>query len=103
MSWEHITLDKLTVSGLLGLAILMILTGALIPRRTYNEKKEECERWRQAYDTSEEARRTSDAQSAELLEVARTTHALLVALFKNSEAVKQIELMKTSGDQNVAS
>jgi hypothetical protein len=95
--FEGVPVEKLTAPVLLGIAILMLLMGWLVPRRTYKDKQDESERWRMAYETEQEARRTSDAQTTELLEVARTTHALIVAFFGNKD------LLRSTGGKDVAS
>lgn len=62
---------------LLALVVLMVLTGRLVPRRTYDDLKEERDTWRQAHVVSEEARAMERAQTRELLELGRTgAHAL---------------------------
>lgn len=69
----------LTPSVLLGVTVLLLLTGRLVPRVTLQDKAAEAERWHIAYEKSEEARRLSDAQTQELLEVAHLTHAIINA------------------------
>ena len=91
-----IPMDKLTAPALLGLAIAMILMGLLVPRRTHKDKIEESERWRQAYETERERSATANAQSVQLLELAKTTNALMIAFLSNVEQHK-------SGGANVAS
>jgi hypothetical protein len=70
----------LTVGGLLGLAVLLVLTGRLVPRRTLVDKIAEAERWREAYEHAEEARAEQAEQIGELVELARTTHAAIASL-----------------------
>lgn len=86
---EGIPITDFTAPSLLGIAIIMILTGLLVPKSTYREKATECDRWREAYETSETARRELDSQTAELLETAKTSHAMILAVFQNSEAVRK--------------
>lgn len=86
---DGIPLVGLTAPTLLGIAILLILVGRIIPRPFYVEKVTEAERWRLAYEAEREARALSDAQTAELLEVAKTTHNIIVAVFHNSELIKR--------------
>lgn len=86
---DGIPVGDLTAPGLLGLAVLMVLAGFLVPRYLYNEKKEEAEKWRQAYEAERKARATSDAQTAELLELAKTTHKIIVATFSTTERMRQ--------------
>lgn len=91
-----IPVDKLSAPVLVAIAILMIFNGALVPKRYYNEKKAEAERWQLAAEISEKARAESEKQNIEMLELARTSHALIVAVFENSKIPRQ------SGGQNVA-
>ncbi|WP_432091841.1 hypothetical protein [Streptomyces sp. NRRL F-5630] len=63
--------------ALLTLVVLMILTGRLVPRRTYDDLLKERDTWREAHTVSEEARAMERAQTQELLELGRTSaHAL---------------------------
>lgn len=82
-------LATLTVPGLLGLTIFLILIGKLVPKATYDEKAKEADRWREAYETEREARVVSDAQTAELLELAKTTKAFIVGVFDNSQKARR--------------
>lgn len=77
--FEGFALLDFTPSVLLGVTVLLLLTGRLVPRVTLQDKSTEAERWHQAYEKSEEARRLSDAQTKELLEVAHLTHAIINA------------------------
>lgn len=93
---EGIPLVGLTAPTLLGIAVLMVLTGRLYSRAAYLEKVAEAERWRLAYEAEREARALSDKQTTELLELAKTTHSFIVAVFTNSEQARQ------AGGTNVA-
>lgn len=84
-----IPIAGLTAPALLGIAILMLLTGKLWTNNAYQEKCKESEHWRGAYEAEREARQTSDSQTAQLLEVTKTTHAFIVAVFSNSERIRQ--------------
>ena len=86
--FEHLTIANLTPPVLLGIAILMLLTGRLIPRVHYKDKMEEAEKWRLAYEAEREARAESDAQTRELLELARTTEAYLGAIYQRSTKIE---------------
>lgn len=93
---DGIPIKDLTAATLLGICIILILLGRLVPRPTYNEKKEEAERWRLAYETERNARQVSDLQTVELLELAKTTHALISAIVRTSGVPQQ------SGGSDVA-
>lgn len=82
---DGINLIGLTPAGLLLIAVLMVLTGRLVPRATYLDKAKEADQWRTAYEASELSRSTSEAQTRELLEVAKTSAAFLAAVYEHSE------------------
>lgn len=86
---EGISVIGLTPAALLGMAILMLLTGRLIPRSTYQDKLKEADQWREAYEAERAARTTSDAQTRELFEVAKTSESFLRAVFEKSESISQ--------------
>ena len=88
---EGISIVGLTPMGLLLVAILMVLTGRLVPRSTYIDQKDETDRWRAAYEAERTARSLSDAQTRELLEVAKTSQHFLTAVFENTEKIKSGE------------
>lgn len=87
----------LTAPTLLGIAVLMLLSGRLFSKAAWQDKADEAERWRKAYEAERESRVTADAQTAELLELAKTTHAFITAVFSNSERIRQ------SGEPNALS
>jgi hypothetical protein len=78
---DGVPITGLTAPALLGIAVMMLLLGRIVPRSTFDEKAKEAEHWRLAYEKEREARATSDAQTVELLELAKTTHNLMVAVF----------------------
>lgn len=80
-SLDGLPLMGLTAPGLLGVAILMIMTGKLWPNNAYQQKVVECQKWQAAYEAERAARVVSDAQTVELLEISKTTHAVTVAMF----------------------
>jgi len=82
--FEGIPLVSLTPSVLLGITVLMILLGKLRTNTSYQEKVKESDTWRKAYEAEREARATSDKQTGELLELAKTTHDILIAVFQST-------------------
>jgi len=86
---DGIPFDKLTAPVLLGIAVLLLLLGRLIPRPFYKDKSDEAERWRLAYEAERKARAIADAQTVELLELAKTTHNIIVAIFAATERARQ--------------
>ena len=81
--FEGFPVADLTAPGLLGLAILLLLFGKIVPRSTLQDKIEECNRWREAYEKERDARALADAQTAELLELAKTTNSVISAVFSD--------------------
>lgn len=86
---DGIPFADLTAPTLLGITVLLLLLGRIVPRATYQDKAKESEKWRLAYEAEAKARATSDAQTAELLEVARTTHKIIVAVFGAEERARR--------------
>lgn len=86
---ESLDIGTLSASALLGIAILLVLSGLLVPRRTLTDVNKEAERWRKAYETERDARNLSDAQTKELLEVAKTTHAIVASIVTTSERIRR--------------
>jgi len=82
---DGVPLVGLSAPTLLGIFFLLVFTGRLVPRSTYLEKKEESGKWQEAYEKEREARGAADAQSRELLEVSKTTHHIVLALFQNAQ------------------
>ena len=88
---EGISWDTVGPVGLLAIAVVLVLTGKLIPSRTAQREvdalerenirlQEEVREWRHAYRTVEEAQRISARQLEEMLEYARATDAVIRAL-----------------------
>jgi hypothetical protein len=92
--FDGIPVDKLSAPVILGIAVLMVLFGLLVPRRTYKRMEKEAENWRLAFEASEKARLASDKQTAELLELAKTSNNVLQAMFGMTESGK-----RTGGNQ----
>lgn len=80
MAIEGIPLVGLSAPAILGVVIMMILTGKLWTNAAYQEKVSEAERWRLAYEAEREARTLSDRQTINLLEEAKTNRNVLAAL-----------------------
>jgi hypothetical protein len=88
---DGISLIGLTPPGLLLVVVIMVLTGRLIPRRIYLDKAKEADQWHQAYEAMKIARDASDAQTSELLEVAKASRQFLEGVYTNSELLKSGE------------
>lgn len=89
---DGLPIIQFTPSVLLGFAILLLLTGRLVPRSFYQDKIKEAEQWKQAYEAERTARAVSDAQTRELLEVAKTSEAFLGAIYQKSTKLQSGEL-----------
>jgi hypothetical protein len=96
--FDGVPLTALTPTALLGVFVLLVFLGGLVPWRVYKEKCKESDNWRKVAETERESRVTADAQTAELLELAKTTHSIVVALFGNKE-----ERSRQSGEADVVS
>jgi hypothetical protein len=86
---DGLPIGELTAPALLGITVLLLLLGRIVPRATYQDKAKEAEKWRLAYEAEAKARATSDSQTAELLEVAKTTHKIIVAVFGAEERTRR--------------
>lgn len=86
---DGVPLSNLAPPTLLGIVVLMVLLGWLVPKAILKDKSAEAERWRLAYEAERLARSTSDAQTVELLELAKTTHNIIVAMFGTAERMGQ--------------
>lgn len=71
----------LTAPTLLGVAILLILFGRLVPKPYLVDKQKECDKWREAYELERVARAISNEQTEKLLEVALATRDIVVETF----------------------
>lgn len=75
---SSISWPQLGAGGLLTVAIGMILTGGLVPRRS-------ADKWEAAWREERAASIEKDKQLAELTEIGHTTVALLQSITANSE------------------
>lgn len=66
--------------ALLTLVVLMVLTGRLVPRRTYDDMKEDRNDWRTAHGKVASALDEAVRQNSELTELSRTGVHLLDSL-----------------------
>jgi len=77
MDLASIPWPQLGAGGLLTVAVGMILTGGLVPRRS-------ADKWESAYREERELNREQTAQLAELTELGHTTVALLQSITSES-------------------
>jgi hypothetical protein len=75
-----IPVGDLSAPVLLGLAIILILRGRLVPRSTYDDLRADRDQWREAHRLSEEARLTQTRQLDAVLEVGETVKNVMNAL-----------------------
>lgn len=94
---DGVPIADLTAPTLLGVGILFVLLGRLVPLYFYREKAKEADQWKEAFEAEREARAKSDAQTKELLEIAKTTHDILSAMFGGGR------IRRRSGEEDVAS
>lgn len=73
-SWH---LLDLTPSALLGMVVVLLLTGRLFPRKAVDDANRDRDYWRQAHTVSEQVRAEQKEQITELLEQSRLTVQLL--------------------------
>jgi len=85
---DGVPLVGLSAPALLSIVVILLLTGRLVPRTTLLDKAKESDRWREAYEKEREARGASDSQTRELLEVSKTTHHIVQALFHNTRVAR---------------
>lgn len=93
---DGIPISDLTAPTLLGIAVLMLLLGWIVPRSYLKQVTAESEKWRLAYEAQRERSDVSVAQTAELLELAKASHSVLVAMFGTT-----VERSRLSGEADV--
>lgn len=79
---EGLPLVGLTAPAILGITVLLLLTGRIVPRRHVQDKDIEIKRWQLAYETEREARIVADNQTSKLLVAVETNRDVLYALLK---------------------
>lgn len=89
MELVGIPVDTLAPAALLGVCILLILTGRLVPRRTLEDANHDRNEWRAAHRISEAARAELAEQQRTLLEQGETSLALLRSLTTSPRADQQ--------------
>lgn len=89
MDLPNIPVAQLTAPALLGITVLLILLGRLKPKSDVDRADKLAEDWRLVYLTEKAAHDVTRAQNAELLEVAKTTHSLVLAVFGSPEQTRQ--------------
>ncbi len=87
--WAYLSTHDSLPWSLVVIITIMVLTGRLKPKSDLDEKNREAERWRKAYELEREARAKALNQAADLLEIGRTTHAIVTALFDNARFADQ--------------
>ena len=88
---DGIPLADLTAPTLLGVAVLLLLFGKIVPRATLMDKAEEAKLWREAYEVERKAHELTEAQVTELLELSKTTYNVIVAMFGTTERMRKPE------------
>jgi hypothetical protein len=67
---DGIPILDLTPSVLLGVTVLMFLLGKIVPRSALQDKIDEADKWRKAYEAEREAHLESFAQTTRVIEFA---------------------------------
>jgi peptidoglycan hydrolase CwlO-like protein len=84
VDWTSFLTPTIGATGLLALAVILILRGSLVPRRTVDQmradKDSQIAIWKDAYATSQRAVEMKDRQIDTLLEAARTTTHVVTAV-----------------------
>ena len=93
------TPTDLGLAGLMGLVVLLILTGRLVPRSTLLDMREERDTWRAAHVSSEAARLAEREQVTELLELSRTASHVLTSLPTKGEVTAHGVDMASADDR----
>ena len=70
---DGLPIVNISAGTLVGLTVLMILTGRLVPRRTHDDALKDRDAWRSVAEARGD-------QIQELLSLTRATHALLTAV-----------------------
>lgn len=92
-------------AAVLGLVVLLILVGRLVPRRSVDDIRgdyqariaeliAERDMWRTAHQVSEEARHEEQQQNREMLELARTSVHVLRSLPSAPEGVSHAQVVE---------
>jgi hypothetical protein len=66
--------------SLIGLTVVMILTGRLVPRRVLKDMEKDRDLWREAHGISEQTRRLEAEHTGQLLEAAKVSTAIMRSL-----------------------
>lgn len=82
-------LSTFSAPALLGLAVFLVLTGKIPSKGAYEDCKRERDAWKEAYMTEREARTAADAQVSQLMELAKTSTAVIQSLPKAVQAVEK--------------
>jgi hypothetical protein len=75
-----VAVGDIGLSGLVVLAVLMLMTGRLVPKSTLENAREDAKVWRQAHDKQMEINRVQHDTNSELLTLARADHHALTEL-----------------------
>jgi hypothetical protein len=79
---DGLPIAPISAGGLVGLVVLMILTGRLVPRRTHDDALKDRDAWRTAHGALRE-------QMQEIIPLIRATHAVLTAVPHAARRVRE--------------
>ncbi len=99
MEWMDSLPPSIGATGLLAVVVLMILRGALVPRKVHEDriadKDAQIQAWKDAYNKSEETNEIQQGHIDVLLQAGQTTRHVLEALPKAAA-----QMNGTGGDQD---
>lgn len=72
LTFEGVPIVGLSAPVLLGIFVLLVFRGFLVPRKTYEDMKEDRDFWRAAHAVSEEARLMKDQQMEVVKEIGQS-------------------------------
>lgn len=87
---DGLPLGVIAPSTLAGLAVLLVLTGRLIPRKTYDDKVHEANEWRAESRLKDAQIAEKDEQLRELANVGRTVSAVMRAIQRGSTKDQEV-------------
>lgn len=80
---DELAARALTIGGpwaIIALAVVMLLRGDIVSRRTHEDALRDRDRWQEAHARSEDGRHEAQRQNGEMLEVVHTTNHVLESL-----------------------
>lgn len=89
----NLSIGDVGFAGLVSLAIYMIYTGRLVPRRHLDDTRQDRDSWKQAYQTNEKTLVELSHQMGQLLEYAKTSDHLIRSIHSDPSKKEKDELL----------